>query len=604
MTSFPPWHPPARGTRALAIRLSAVLLAASALVLPAALRAADDYTPAPESVPDPSIPHGEVLTFSFAQSTLYPGTERAYWVYIPRQYRPETPACLYVSQDSVQPAGAPNVLDALIARHEMPVTIGVFVAPGQVHARVPEKALDRYNRSVEYDSLGDTYVRFLLEELLPEVERQKATDGRPIRLSTRAADRAIGGSSSGAIAAFTAAWERPDAFSRVFSTIGTYVGLRGGDRYPGLIRKVEPKPIRVFLQDGSNDQNAYGGDWWMANQTMERALRFAGYSVDHVWGDGGHTGKQAAAVFPNALRFLWKDWPKPVEAGASQNATLASLLIPGKGWEKLPGTYKTSDGVVSDKAGVISFNDGPAGTVYRVTGDAVTPWDQALGVRHGGQAYGPDGTFYGVLGTDTIVAYTPSGRKVVADGLDRANDLVISHTGMMYVTSDPPARDLSIPSRIFLIRPDGTKAIVDSGLKFANGLMLSPDQSLLYVDDSRSHFVYSYVIAPDGTLVDKQRFCTLYVADTEDDTSADGMRVDTEGRLYVTTHLGIQVCDQTGRVAAILPTPTGKPSSLGFGGPGFDTLYAACGTSVYRRTLHVRGYNPWSEPVKPLKPKL
>ncbi|MEN3335811.1 MAG: gluconolactonase, partial [Blastocatellia bacterium] len=145
-------------------------------------------------------------------------------------------------------------------------------------------ALDRFNRSYEYDGLGDHYARFLLEELLPEVEARKTGDGRPIRLSHNGNDRAIGGSSSGAICAFTAAWERPDAFSRVFSSIGTYVGLRGGDRYSTLIRKVEPKPIRIFLQDGSQDLNIYGGDWWMANQTMERALLFAGYEVQHVWG--------------------------------------------------------------------------------------------------------------------------------------------------------------------------------------------------------------------------------------------------------------------------------------------------------------------------------
>ena len=585
-------------------RRIAIALALAACLPLCLLRAADDYLPAPESRPNPAIPHGEVLAFSFAHSVLYPGTERTYWIYIPRQYRPETPACLYVGQDSVQPSGAPNVFDALIARGEMPVTIGVFVAPGQVHARTPGTALDRYNRSVEYDSLGDTYVRFLLEELLPDAERQKASDGRPIRLSARPEDRAIGGSSSGAIAAFTAAWERPDAFSRVFSSIGTYVGLRGGDRYPGLIRKYEPKPIRVFLQDGSNDQNAYGGDWWMANQTMERALTFAGYSVNHAWGDGGHTGKQAAAIFPDALRWLWKDWPKPIEPGVSANDTLKSLLIAGKGWERLPGTYKTSDGLVADKDGAVRFDDGPAGTVYSTTGSAVTAWDQAPGIRHGGQAYGPDGTFYGVFGTDRIVAYTPSGRKVIAEGLDRANDLVVTHSGALYVTSDPPARDATIPSRIYLIGKDGVPRVVDSGLKFANGIMVSPDETILYVDDSRSHFVYSYVIAPDGSLEHKERFCTLYVAADDDDTSADGMRVDTEGRLYVTTRLGIQVCDQTGRVRAILPTPTGKPTSLAFGGPALDTLYAACGPAVYRRTLHVRGFNPYAEPIKPAKPKL
>jgi hypothetical protein len=154
--------------------------------------------------------------------------------------------------------------------------------------------------------------------------------GGLIKLSHDGNDRAIGGESSGAIAAFTAAWERPDSFTRVFSSIGTYVDLRGGMRYPSLIRKYEPKPIRIFMQDGSSDLNIYGGDWWMVNQTMERAFQFAGYEVQHVWGDGGHTGKQATAVFPDAMRWLWKDWPKPVTAGPSQNATAGQHIDPGR----------------------------------------------------------------------------------------------------------------------------------------------------------------------------------------------------------------------------------------------------------------------------------
>src|SRR5205823_12742006 len=148
--------------------------------------------------------------------------------------------------------------------------------PGVVKAP-SDKALDRFNRSYEYDGLGDAYARFLLDEILPEVETLSTADGRPIRLSKDGNDRGIGGSSSGAICAFTAAWERPGAFRRVFSSIGTYVGLRGGNVYPTLVRKVEPKPIRIFLQDGSADLNIFGGDWWMANQEMERALTFAGY---------------------------------------------------------------------------------------------------------------------------------------------------------------------------------------------------------------------------------------------------------------------------------------------------------------------------------------
>src|SRR6185295_196737 len=177
---------------------------------------------------------------------IFPGTTRAVTVYVPKQYDPEKPACVYIGQDGGG-FNAPAAFDKLIAAKEMPVTIGVFVMLGRVKA--PHKdALDRYNRSYEYDGLGDAYARFLLDELLPEVEKKTAADGRAIKLSKDGNDRSIGGASSGAIAAFTAAWERPDAFRRVFSAIGTYVGLRGGNVYPTLIRKVEPKPLRIFLQ--------------------------------------------------------------------------------------------------------------------------------------------------------------------------------------------------------------------------------------------------------------------------------------------------------------------------------------------------------------------
>jgi len=335
-------------------------------------QAADDYEPGPDSKPQPGVPKGEVIKFSFEQSKIFPGTYRDYWVYVPAQYTPDTPACLYVNQDGIQ-WQSPTVFDNLIHKKEMPVTIGVFVMHGRVRAADTNAALDRFNRSYEYDGLGDNYVRFLLEELLPDVAKKTTSDGRPIRFSTNANDRAIGGSSSGAICAFTAAWEPHDVFSRVFSAIGTYVGLRGGDEYPTLIRKYEPKPIRIFLQDGSNDLNIYGGDWWMANQMMERALTFAGYEVTHVWGDGGHNGKHGTAVFPDAMRWLWKDWPQPVKAGSSKNATLQALLIPGEEWEVAWQTQSDNPAVVfgmaANSKGEIFFSDNSTSKVLAIGRD-------------------------------------------------------------------------------------------------------------------------------------------------------------------------------------------------------------------------------------------
>ena len=547
-----------------------------------------------------AIAKGEVTKHTFTGSKIFPGTTRDYSIYVPKQYDPGKPACVHVNQDGVQ-YNAPAVFDELIAKGEMPITIGVFVTPGKVKA-TSDQALDRFNRSYEYDGLGDNYARFLLDELLPDVEKQQTSDGRAIRLSHDGNDRSIGGSSSGAICAFTAAWERPDAFSRVFSAIGTYVGLRGGNVYPTLVRKYEPKPLRIFLQDGSGDLNIYGGDWWMANQEMERALTFAGYEVNHTWGEGGHNGKHATELFPMAMRWLWKDWPAPIGRGAG-SPQLADILLPGESWQLVSEGYKFTEGPAVNAQGEVFFNEVPASRTYKVGLDGkVSLWAENTD-RGDGQAFGPDGRLYTVAGgASKIVARTPSGEPtVIADGF-RGNDLVVRHDGGIYVTN--PGWNGTDPSQIWYISPKGEKKVVDKGLKFSNGLTLSPDQSLLYVADSRTHWVYSYQIKPDGSLGFKQKYYHLHMPDTADDAGADGLRVDRDGRLYVATKLGIQVCDQAGRVNAIIPTPNGKVSNLSFGGANFDTLFATCGDKVYRRKLKVHGAPSFLEPIKPAAPKL
>ncbi len=554
---------------------------------------------APAAARADDVPKGEVAKYTFDQSKVFPGTVRDFWVYVPKQYDPKKPACVHVNQDGIQ-YNAPAAFDQLIHKKEMPVAIGVFVMHGRVKAP-SDRALDRFNRSFEYDGLGDTYARFLLDELLPEVEKKSTSDGRPIRLSKDGNDRSIGGSSSGAICAFTAAWERPDAFRRVFSAIGTYVGLRGGHGYPTLVRKVEPKPIRVFLQDGKNDLNIYGGDWWMANQEMERALRFAGYEVDHAWGDGGHDNRHATQVFPDAMRWLWKDWPAPVKAGAG-SPQLKQILQPGEEWKLVGDGYRFTEGPAVNAKGEVFFNDIPNGKTYKVGLDGKVSLFLDDSKRANGQAFGPDGRLYAVAtGSEQILAYEGGKPSVVAEGF-RGNDLVVRHDGGFYVTE--PGRDGRAPSKVWFVSPKGEKRVVDTGLRFANGVTLSPDQSLLYVADSRSHWVYSYQVRPDGSLAHKQRYYHLHVPDTADDSGADGIRVDRDGRLYVTTRMGIQVCDQAGRVNAIIPTPNGRVSNVCFGGENFDTLFATCGDRVYQRKVKVRGALPFQPPFKPAAPRL
>ncbi len=546
-------------------------------------------------------PKGEVTKYTFENSQVFPGTFRDYWVYVPKQYNPEKPACVYVNQDGVQ-YNAPQVFDELIAKQEMPVTIGVFVMHGRVKSANPDKELDRFNRSYEYDGLGDAYARFILDELLPDVEKKTTADGRAIHLSKNGNDRAIGGASSGAICAFTAAWERPDAFRRVFSSIGTYVGLRGGHSYATLVRKYEPKPIRIFLQDGKNDLNIYGGDWWMANQEMERALTFAGYEVDHVWGDGGHDGKHATEVFPNAMRWLWKGWPEAPTAGAG-SPQLKEILIPGEEWKLVGEGYKFTEGPSANAQGVVYYNDAGDNKTYRIDAEGKPEVFLPDSQRGDGQAFGPDGRLYAASATkEAILAWDAQGRStVIADGF-RGNDLVVRHDGGIYVTQ--PGWNGTDPSQIWYISPKGEKKVVDKGLRFSNGICLSPDQSLLYVADSRSHWVYSYQVQPDGSLAHKQKYFHLHVPDTAEDSGVDGLRVDRDGRLYCATRLGLQVCDQAGRVNCIIPTPNGKLANLCFGGPNFDVIYACCGDKVYSRKVKTQGARAYDAPNKPATPRL
>jgi gluconolactonase len=563
-----------------------------------------EFPPHPDSQVQSGVPKGELIKFEFIESKIFPGTTREVVVYVPKQYDPAKPACVYVNQDGVQ-WNAPTVFDNLIARGELPVLVGVFIKPGIVKAAHGNTALDRYNRSYEYDGLGDNYARFLLDELLPAVETKSTSDGRAIKLSKSGNDRAIGGSSSGAICAFTAAWERPDAFSRVFSNVGTFVSLRGGDRYTSLVRKYEPKRIRVFLVDGSNDNNIYGGDWWMANQSLERSLTFSGYEVTHVWGEGGHNARHANSIWPDAIRWLWKGWPEPVKsAGPTKNTYLSELLIPGEEWQLVGEGYRLSEGAATNAKGEVFFTDIPNSKAYKISLDGKVALVSESTNRANGQAFGPDGRRYLVAtGTQQVLVFDRDGKSsVIADGI-AGNDIVVAHNGNAYVTN-PPGGASNEPSKVWLLKPDGTKQVVDTGLRFANGVTLSPDQSLLYVADYRSHWVYSYVIQPDGTLANKQRYFWLHEPDAIDQSSADGMKVDRDGRLYVATALGVQICDQPGRVNAIIPTPNGRITNLTFGGDKFDTLYATCAEKIYKRKLKTTGAHAWDVPNKPPVPRL
>ena len=279
---------------------------------------------------------GEVLKFNLNDSQIYPGTEREILVYVPQQYKSNKPACLLVCMDGIL-YDATTVMDNLIASGEMPVTVGVFVNPGVVYDEDGEVV--RYNRCKEFDSTDDNFVTFLEREVLAKVEGMQTESGKTIHLSKDPNDRAITGASSGGIAAFTAAWNRPDMFSRVYTTVGTFVAMRGGHEYPAIVRKTEPKPLRIYMQDGWYDVwNPIFGEWFEYNMLMESAFNFAGYEVFHKWDRGNHSIKYGTLAFPDAMRWLWKGYPARVNKGTSNNGMLQEILDSKSDWKEKIGT--------------------------------------------------------------------------------------------------------------------------------------------------------------------------------------------------------------------------------------------------------------------------
>ena len=289
--------------------LALVFSAIGCFITSTELKAQDEpYQLGPDSQRQEGVPVGKVTEHVWRDSQVFPDTIRRYWTYVPAQYDGSQPAAVMVFQDGhayVSETGqfrAPIVMDNLIHAGEMPVTIGIFIDPGHLKDELPKQpgwSPAPENRSREYDTLSDDYAKFLLEEILPAV-------GQDYRLTDAADQRAICGISSGGICAFTVAWERPDAFRKVMSHVGSFTNIRGGHVYPALIRANERKPIRVFLQDGSHDLDNRFGNWPLANQQMAAALKFKEYDYRFVFGEGGHNGIHGGAILPDSLRWLWR----------------------------------------------------------------------------------------------------------------------------------------------------------------------------------------------------------------------------------------------------------------------------------------------------------
>lgn len=549
-----------------------------------------------DSQPKEGVPQGKVVAAKYAGSKIFPGTERDYFVYVPAQYDAGKPAALMVFQDGknyVSNKGQwriPVVFDNLIHSGEMPITIAVCVNPGVVAGG--QDAQSRFNRSFEYDTVSDRYAAFIVDEILPEIRKSYSITDDPNL-------RAIGGSSSGAIAAFGVAWHRPDQFRRVFSTVGTFVGLRGGNEYPTMIRHTEPKPLRVFLQDGSNDLNIYGGSWWNANRTMLSALQWAGYEVKNEWGTGGHNGKHGGAILPDAMRWLWADHGQPIRAKVAGHPELMDRLIEGEDWKLVSDGHQYTEGPAVAPDGAVYFVDGPRGEVWKVNedGEGASKYIDMPGVS--ALMFDSQGVLYCARNKAKKLTRVDldGSRRDIAEGMS-CNDLVVLDHGV-YFTGP-------IEKAIWYLPHGGTKRKVAVGPELPNGIIATPDRRFLLVVDAGGRYVWSYRITEGGKLEHGQPYSYLLNPRDELKTGADGATMTADGSLLVATKLGIQVFDQPGRVHLILRRPkrTGRLSNCVFAGKGMNVLYVTSGDSVFRRETKMTGIAPWQSATAPPKPRL
>jgi enterochelin esterase family protein len=566
---------------------------------------AEEYQLGPESLERASgAPKGRVEAFQFNESKVFPETSRDGWVYIPSQYDGSKPAALMVFQDGhayVSETGqqrVPVVFDNLIARGEMPVTIGVFVNPGHRGENAPAANGwgNRSNRSFEYDSLGDAYAKFLIDELLPFVAAKYG-----VKFTSDPELRAICGMSSGGICAFTVAWERPGQFRKVLSQIGSFTNIRGGHNYPAYIRKTERKPIRVFLQDGSNDLNNLHGNWPLANQEMASALGFMGYDFKFVFGTGSHSGLHGGVILPDSLRWLWRpvtaELPKPLtKDNFSGDEALSKVLADGGrpgDWELVGEGYGFTDGACGDAEGNLYFSDLGKNRLYRIGVNETKPsiWLDD-GPKISGLKFGPDGRLYAATQGDAkqkrIIVIDPQSKAIETVATDvNPNDLIVSKAGWIYFTDTGAGQVVAVPtSARNMSRPHP----VAGGINKPNGIGLTPDQHQLIVSEYGGTNAWTFLVADDGTLRGGEKNMELRTPAGKADSGGDGMTTDAQSRAWITSHLGIQMFDPNGRMGGIVSRPQEKGTvSCTFAGPGRAYLYVCSSDKVYRRKTLTSG---------------
>lgn len=546
---------------------------------------AADYSLGPDSQPQDGVPKGTVTKHVLAPGKYFPGTPHNYAVYVPAQYDKSKPTAFMVFLDGSGALGngirVPVVFDNLIHKKDLPPMIGIFVDPG-VLPPVSEGAQSRFERVFEYDSLSDRYSKFLVEELIAEV-------GKQYNLSPDPNDRGIYGVSTGAVGALVAAWHRPDQFRRVLSFIGTFVAMKGGDGFAALIRRSEPKPIRVFLQAGKNDHIApnqpqgtfYAGSWPINNMVMRDALQFAGYDVKLELGEEAHNMKQGGAILPDALRWLWRGYPERIAVrepagldGPDWDARgkVSSIVWADKPWEQVKDKPVTA---VAGWNGVLAY-----ASEGKIQKERDGRFDSSTDGAAAALGLGSDGTVYAAANGQIT-----AGGKVIARNVQASGVVVTSKGAVYYVDA----------ARKKAGKAGG--AAVDLQMAAPGGIALSPDEAMVVITDTGGRFSWSYQIGPDGGLRNGEPFYRLEVPESGWMSGVKSAALDSIGQVYFATALGVQMCEANGRVAAILHSPGGPLNGVAFAG---TYLYVATDSGLYRRPVKVRGGVPGKLPKPPL----
>jgi len=619
--------------------LLSLLLLCAAMALPA-----QDYTLGPDSQPQDGVPKGTVTKFVLPPGKSYPGTPHNCAVYVPAQYDASKPTPFMIFLDGSQALGdsmrVPVVFDNLIAKHDLPPMIAIFVDPGILPV-VSDADQNRYNRIYEYDSLTPRFSEFLLNELIPAVAKN-------YNLSKNPDDRGLSGVSTGAVGAFAAAWNRPDQFHRVLSFIGTYVSMKGADGLPALVRKTEPKPIRIWMQDGTADHIAapepFGsspfGSWPINNQVMYEALEFAGYDVKFEMGTEAHNLKQGGADLPDALRWLWRGYPEPIvvhepaaahQPGYDTTNRVFSTVYLDKPWTEIGGDYGSITSLTADRSANVYLPDQKGQRILRVDPQGkTTSFGEVPGlspILH----VGPGDRLYAWIPAVTalknpdrgaLISWSTAGgaagdKKVHVKGDQFAMpgagqfigmDFAVMRDGTIYALTESDVKRIDPSGQVSIALAWGA---LQGELGPRSKIALSPDQSMAVIVDQISRSGWSFQIAADGSLQNGEPFYRLEVSEAPSMPAWGNIKgnpaEDTDGVVYFPTALGIQVAMQNGRIVEILnpPEPGGGPlTAITFAGNGDQNwIYVAQDSKLFRRPVKVTGANAWTV-VKPPKPTL